>query len=181
MATGRRRRVDGVADLTDAVGARLTTAARLDASLRGRARVADRLWWSRVLADLAGGTHSVLEHGYLTLVERPHGLPRGVRQVRRAHHESVTYSDVEYPTWGLRVELDGLSHHRSRRQRDRDLDRDVLASLAGDASLRLGWAHVVERGCWTAGAVARLLRSRGWTGTITSCSSTCTVAGHLAA
>ena len=29
---------------------------------------------------MGSGVHSVLEHRYLTRVERPHGLPRGVRQ-----------------------------------------------------------------------------------------------------
>ena len=35
-----------------------------------------------VLDDVAAGTCSVLEHGYLTRVERAHGLPRAGRQVR---------------------------------------------------------------------------------------------------
>jgi hypothetical protein len=34
-----------------------------------------------VLTDIAGGTCSVLEPGYLTRIERPHGLPTGRRQV----------------------------------------------------------------------------------------------------
>lgn len=40
-----------------------------------------RAWLRDVLEDVALGTCSLLEHGYLTRVERPHGLPRCLRQV----------------------------------------------------------------------------------------------------
>ncbi|WP_235734929.1 hypothetical protein [Nocardioides alcanivorans] len=46
-----------------------------------------------VVDDLAQGSNSVLEHGYLRLVERPHGLPRGRRQVA-ARSRGRIYRDV---------------------------------------------------------------------------------------
>ena len=181
VATERPRRIDGIADLADAVGARRTTADRLRTALDGRARVKDRPWWAGVLDDLASGSHSVLEHGYVSRVERPHGLPRGVRQVRRVEEGRVTYSDVEYVALGVRVELDGFATHGGRRQRERDLDRDLLGTLAGDHTIRLGWGHVYERECWTAGVVGRALAARGWAGAPRRCSSACLVAEVRAA
>ena len=173
VATERPRRLDGIADLADSVGARLTTGARLKAALEERSRMSDRAWWCGVLDDLTDGTHSVLEHGYLTRVERGHGLPRGVRQGRRSGCGRTSFSDVEYERWSVLVELDGFAWHSSRQQRERDLDRDVLARVAGADALRLGWGHVFERGCWSAGVVGRLLRSRGWSGSPRRCSATC--------
>ena len=57
--------------------------ARLRDRLDGRKRIAQRDWLRSVLSDVADGTCSVLEHGYLDLVERPHGLPGGTRQAVR--------------------------------------------------------------------------------------------------
>ncbi len=69
-----------IAALADACGSRRTTAARLAEVLESRPWARRRSWLAAVLRDVAQGTCSVLEHGYLTLVERPHGLPEGRRQ-----------------------------------------------------------------------------------------------------
>ena len=180
VAMSRERRVDGVAVLADAVGARRTTAARLRSALDRRARVRERGWWAGVIDDLADGTHSVLEHGYATRVERAHGLPRGARQVRHVEGGRVTFSDVEYIELGVRVELDGFATHGGRQQRERDLDRDLLVTLAGDRSIRLGWGHVFESECRTAGLVARILAASGWAGAPRECSPGCSVASTWA-
>ena len=181
VAIAQPRPLDGIAELTDAVGAGLTTPERLRRAPQERTRTPDRVWWQRLLDDLEAGTHSVLEHGYLTLVERPHGLPRGVRQVRRSDGGRITFSDVEYDRFGVRVELDGLAWHQGRRQRERDLDRDLIARAGGEEVLRLGWGHVFERSCWAAGLMIRALRARGWDGVQRPCSPTCTAADALAA
>jgi hypothetical protein len=60
----------------------------------------------RVLADLTAGSASVLEHGYVTRVQRAHGLPRAVQQVRSTSSVGVVNRDVEY-SGVLVVELDG--------------------------------------------------------------------------
>lgn len=98
-------RLDAVAVLTAAVSGRRTTAERLLAAAERRRRLAQRPWLDALLGDAAAGTASVLEHGYLTQVERPHGLPRGRRQAAEAGLGGVRYRDVDYG--GLLVELDG--------------------------------------------------------------------------
>ncbi len=123
--------------LAQAVQARRTTPDRLIAALAGRERITRRDFLSRVLGDIREGACSVLEHGYLTLVERPHGLPRADRQVR-ASSRGPTYRDVEYPTFRTVVELDSRLFHDSAAARDRDLDRDLDPAVT--ARLRSGWA-----------------------------------------
>ena len=149
-----------IAVLADAVQARRTTPARIEETLGRRTRVARRVFLTAVLDDIATGTGSVLEHGYLTRVERPHELPRGQRQ---AQGRSV-YRDVLYEDFAQVVELDGRAFHDSASQRDADLDRDLDAALGGLASVRLGWGQVFGRPCHTAERIGALLRTRGWSG-----------------
>lgn len=110
-----------IALLAEACQSRRTTAARLLDVASARSRIGHRRFIVTVLADIAEGTCSVLEHGYLTRVERPHGLPRGVRQASEHDAERACYRDVDYSPFGRIVELDGLLFHASTRQRDTDL------------------------------------------------------------
>ncbi len=160
---------DAIAVLADAVRARRTTPDRLRAALEARQRVARRYFLVGVLNDLARGTCSVLEQGYLDLVERPHGLLPGMRQVRDSINGPL-YRDVAYYV-GLLVELDGRLWHDSPAQRDADLDRDLDAAVEGLGTVRLGWGQVFKRPCHTAVRIGRLLNARGWTGRTTTCPS----------
>ncbi|QWC86252.1 type IV toxin-antitoxin system AbiEi family antitoxin domain-containing protein [Nocardioidaceae bacterium] len=146
--------LDAIAVLTAATGSRMTTADRLRTELDARVRVSGRGWIESVLQDMAQGTCSALEHGYLTLVERPHGLTGARRQVRDRMASGAVYRDVTYD--GLIVELDGLQHAQTV-HRDADLDRDLDAALSGERTVRLGWGQVFERPCRTASRLARLL------------------------
>jgi hypothetical protein len=125
-----------------------------------------------VLTDVATGACSVLEHGYLTGVERAHGLSGSRRQVRDRVGTGVIYRDVEYAC-GLVVELDGRLFHDTTAQRDRDLDRDLVTAAGGKDSVRLGYGQVFDRPCWTAEQLRRLLRRRGWRGRGHSCADGC--------
>ena len=49
-----------------------------------------------VLKDIADGTCSVLEHGYLHCVVRAHRLPSGQRQVRDDTGTRVAYRDTAH-------------------------------------------------------------------------------------
>jgi hypothetical protein len=151
-----------IASLADAVQARRTTADRLAAALAGRSRIARRAFLDAVLTDIAAGTCSVLEHGYLTRVERPHGLPRAGRQVRASSRGPV-YRDVVYHQQRHVVELDGRAFHDSAGSRDADLDRDLVAAVGGHSTSRIGWGQVFARGCRTAWLLGRVLQARGWT------------------
>lgn len=159
-----------VSVLADVVQSRRTTAPRLLQALSTRRRIARRDFLGAVLRDVAAGTCSVLEHGYLTRVERPHGLPRPRRQVVGSSRGPI-YRDVAYDAFGFVVELDGRLFHNTARARDRDLDRDLDAAVDGRQSVRLGWGQVFGRPCETATRVASLLRQNGWAGSPTTCPS----------
>ncbi|TYL51911.1 type IV toxin-antitoxin system AbiEi family antitoxin domain-containing protein [Nocardioides sp. BGMRC 2183] len=153
--------------LADAVGGRRTTAARLLERLAEIPWLHQRGHLAGVLSDVATGTCSVLEHAYLVRVERAHGLPRGRRQVAAVGADGRRmFRDVRYggQRWRLNVELDGRAFHASATQRDRDLERDLDASLAGEVTVRLGYAQVFGRPCRTAAKVAALLQLHGWPG-----------------
>lgn len=80
-----------------------------------------------VLADVAGGAHSVLELRYRRRVEQAHRLPSGSRQrlVRRGGGREWT--DCCYEEFGVLVELDGrLGHEGTGAWRDMDRFRPPL-------------------------------------------------------
>ena len=156
--------------LADAIQARRTQAVRIRAALDARPRVPRRDFLTGVLVDLQHGTCSVLEHGYLTLVERPHGLPTARRQVHDFRRRSL-YRDVLYDEYDQVVELDGRMWHDNAAQRDADLDRDLDAAVERLATVRLGWGQVFGRPCETAVRVGQLLMARGWWGRPTKCPS----------
>lgn len=170
VAAEARRDVDAVAVIADAVGSRRTTAARIRACLDERSRVSRREFLVAVLDDVADGTCSVLEHAYLTRVERAHGLPRARRQVRSSVRGPV-YRDVVYERFDQIVELDGRLDHSRVRDRDADLDRDLAAAVDRMNTVRLGWGQVLDRPCWTAMRIARLLTAAGWRGQVRRCSA----------
>ena len=154
--------------LSAAVGSRRTTAERVLQALHERNRIARRAFLIRVLRDIAEGSCSVLEHGYLTRVERPHGLPVPERQVAASSRGPI-YRDVDYHRYGLVVELDGRACHDTTEGWDIDKDRDLDAAVDGRDTVRLGWGQVFARPCWTAPRIARLLQVRGWDGELVRC------------
>jgi hypothetical protein len=154
--------------LASAVQSRRTTAPRIKAVLDGRARLARREFLSSVLADIAEGTCSVLEHGYVARVERPHGLPRAARQVA-ASARGLVYRDVTYVAQSLVVELDGRHFHDNATARDKDMDRDLDAAVDGLSTVRVGWGQVFRRPCLTAERIGLLLQRNGWTSAPSAC------------
>ncbi|WP_051198216.1 hypothetical protein [Gordonia shandongensis] len=173
VAGGASSDLAAIACLSGVVQERLTTPDRLLAALASRRRTGRRDFIGAVLADVRDGTCSVLEHRYLVDVERPHGLPTSVRQTPTGVGRRG-FRDVEYPEWGLIVELDGRAHHDDAAARDADLERDLDAMVfAGKPSIRLGWGQAVDRPCRTAGKVATILGALGWRGTAVRCSPQC--------
>ncbi|MCW2792105.1 MAG: hypothetical protein JWO76_1203 [Nocardioides sp.] len=168
VAAESRSEFAAIAVLAKAVQSRRTTADRIQKALAGRTRIARREFLSGVLRDVAEGTCSVLEHGYLDLVERPHGLPRASRQLLGSSRGPV-YRDVEYQPFRMLVELDGRLFHTGAEAHSRDLDRDLDAAVDGRESVRLGWGQVFDHPCWTAAHLGILLRQRGWEGQIVRC------------
>ena len=99
--------LDAIGVLADACGARRTTAARLLKAVQGRTRLSRRSWLVDVLGDVAAGTCSVLEHGYLTNVEGP---PRSAR--RPSTGESSTSREQRVP--GRRLRRSGADRRAGR-------------------------------------------------------------------
>jgi len=160
-----------VATLADACGSRRTTAQRLLDTLSARRWIRRRAWLTGVLEDVAQGTCSVLEHGYLDLVERPHGLPVASRQSARPTSGGGTLQDAAYEEWEVVVELDGRIFHSSTEARSDELDRDLDNAVEHDElTLRIGYRQVFRDPCATADKVGKVLQRRGWTGTVQPCS-----------
>jgi hypothetical protein len=169
----RRPRLDGsVAVLADGVQGGYTTAPRLRSALALRTRLRHRGLLSGILEDVDAGVRSVLEHRYLTWVERAHGLPEGRRQRRVKAGSGSTRRDVEYLDFGVTVELDGVIGHDESADVWDDLDRDIATLVSGEVTLRAGWRQVLDF-CRLARAVASVLQARGWTGDIRPCGPDC--------
>lgn len=159
---------EAVRVLADAVQSRRTTAARLLGALDLTPRLPRRPFLRAVLVDLEQGACSVLERGYLRLVERAHRLPTAARQVRGSSRGPV-YRDVVYERYRQLVELDGRLFHDDAASRHADLERDLDAAVDGLSTVRLGWGQVYGTPCRTADRIGALLRRRGWTGRPAPC------------
>jgi hypothetical protein len=173
VALARPSELAAIGVLADLCQSRRTTARRVLEAVQSRQRVERRTWLEGVLTDIADGTCSTLEHGYLVRVERPHGLPRGERQVASRTRLGGALRDVDYAPLPLLVELDGRLFHDSSGQRDLDLDRDLDAVVDGCSTVRLGWGQVFERPCYTAARISALLVRAGWTGRSSPCGPDC--------
>ena len=138
VAARARSDLAAVVALADMVQSRRSTASRLAQEVNSRTRLPRRDWLRDVLTDIADGTCSVLEHGYLNRVVRAHALPIGQRQVRSGNGSRVVYRDSEHAN-GLIVELDGRLFHDSATLRDAVLERDLEAAVDGKDTVRLGW------------------------------------------
>ena len=158
-----------IACLSDAVQGRSTTADRLLVALDARSRIRSRAFLREILLDVRDGTCSVLEHHYLTKIERRHRLPKPVRQSPTTVGRRGL-RDLEYRKWRLIIELDGRMAHDNAVARANDMERDLDAAVDADClTLRLGYRQVVGHPCATAHKVARALRTRGWPGTPARC------------
>lgn len=177
LASRAGRALDSIAILADACQSRGTPARRLLDTLDQRQRVPNRAWLRNVLADVAEGTCSALEHGYLTRAERPHGFPAAHRNRAERIEGRACYRDVDYDAVPLIVELDGRLFHDGTGRRDADLDRD-LAKAAEAVTVRLSWGQVFERPCRTAARLQRLLHRQGWAGVLHPCSAACPVGAN---
>jgi hypothetical protein len=176
LAHRAQTELDAIEVLASAVGSRRTTAVRLRDALGRRSRLRRRPLLSRLLDDLEAGTCSVLEHGYLTRVERAHGLPVGRRQRPRDGVHGSEYRDVEYEAVGLVVELDGRVGHAAWVAQGRDADRDLDDHADGREAVRLRWAQVYGTPCRTANRIGRILARRGWAGRPRRCGPGCEAA-----
>jgi hypothetical protein len=154
--------------ISAACGRRLTTTAQLLNALQVRKKVRWRSDLVMILGDVTEGAMSVLEFRYVRDVERPHGLPRAVRQHVVLTGGMRRYLDNLYREFGLAVEVDGLVAHPAE-ARWREIRRGNALVREGIVALRYGWLDVRGRPCETAREIADVLRSRGWQGQLARC------------
>lgn len=127
----------------------------------------------QVLAEARDGVASPLELAYRRSVERGHGLPHGLRNLREPLSSGGSrYRDVRYSRWRVIVELDGREAHPVE-QAFRDFRRDNLAAVARESALRYGWRDVIGNPCDVAAQVAQVLTNNGWLGLPKACASGC--------
>lgn len=158
-----------IAVLTSVVGQRRTIASRLATTIEGRPRLRRRALLTSLLVDLERGTHSVLEHGFLSRVVRPHGLPEPYEQQGLRHGMSgAEYRDIDYDEMELVIEMDGRTHD-SPDARDIDADRDLDDLSAGHVVPRIRYRQVFGTPCRTATRLESLFRLRGWDGAAHPC------------
>ncbi|HRC40587.1 hypothetical protein [Nostocoides sp.] len=139
---------------------RATSMPRLCAELAGWSRHPHRGVLRDIMLADADGCESTLELRWLRDVERAHGIPPAVRQLRRVIAGMPRRYDLDYEHARLRVELDGLAFHdQSTALVDRQKGNATIA--AGLAQLRYGWAEVALRPCATAYELLRVANSRG--------------------
>jgi hypothetical protein len=174
MAGEARSEIDAIARVAEVASRSYVTAATLQAALDRAHSLSRRKLIQGLVDDLASGTHSVLEHRYLTKVERAHSLPTGRRQAPRVGSTGNQFRDVEYEAYGLVVELDGALGHDSWRDQARDADRslDDLSRLE-TVTARLRFHQVFDTPCQTAARVGQILIRNGWSGPVRSCGQDC--------
>jgi hypothetical protein len=151
---------------------RLTTAPLLAASMSTRKKMRWRAELTGALAEIGNGAHSLLELRYVRDVERPHGLPRAVRQARITRGGKNRYLDNFYQQYRVCAELDGRAAHPGD-QRWRDIGRDNAAAAEGLITVRYNWADITGRPCQTAFQLGQVLRHAGWPGTPRPCGPRC--------
>ncbi|MEO7131808.1 MAG: hypothetical protein ABIZ07_10580 [Dermatophilaceae bacterium] len=100
--------------------------------LRGRRR---RAFIEDVLADLAGGAHSLGELDFARMC-RQRGLPEPSRQVVRLGPKGRMYLDVRWKRYALVVEIDGAQHREGLAVTDDNLSRNAV-TLQEEKVLRL--------------------------------------------
>jgi very-short-patch-repair endonuclease len=167
---------EAVAWLTRACSRRLTTPDLIRMAMTARPKLRWRAELTNALPDVRCGAHSALEWRYVRHVERPHGLPRAIRQSRSKVGGRLRYLDNHYRDFGVAVELDGQATHPAE-ERWQDIHRDNASAAAGLVTLRYNWADVTMRPCLVAREISALLQARGWTGLLRPCGICSLIAG----
>lgn len=143
-----------------AVQQRRTTVAEVEAALERLAPVRQSVLLAVTLQDVGGGSHSLPELRFLSLV-RAAGLPVPDRQVVRRRPDGRYVLDGHWERYGITVEVDG-GHHREVATWEADVLRQDELALEGDVVVRvLSW-WVRDRPALVVDLVRRALLSRGW-------------------
>jgi len=141
---------------------RLTTAARLDASLQRRGRCRNRAVIRETIGDIRGGVESLPEKEYDQLCRRE-GFPPPTAQRLLQRADGRAYLDRSWDAWGVAVEIHGIPHLGVRRW-DADCIRQNEIAIEGPRLLVFTSYAVRHESAVVAAQTRRLLRRGGWTG-----------------
>lgn len=159
---------DALSLVARAVQKELTTPAELRQEIVARGGHRHSRLLKPALADVADGMESGAELLFVRNVERPHGLPRSRPQTPSVAGR-VRRHDFGYDRFRLLVEVDGRLGHELWADRVRDGQRDRQVLTEDRVTIRVFWPDVAITPCSTAGEIALILRSRGWSGTVRPC------------
>ena len=145
------------------------TAPDIAAAMAGRTRMRGRKLLEEMLGDAGDGVRFPLEHHYIKMIIRPHGLPAGIRQPRHRDGAGTWDLDFAYLRYKVVVELDGVIGSPPVARAPDALD--------GSQTIKLGWPDVIDHACANAGRLARILIDGGWdAATLRPCGDGCEVA-----
>lgn len=147
-----------------AVNEEIALPGELVPALAERKKFARRRWLNDALADLEDGITLPLQRRWVYDVERPHGLPRAVRQAPAPGPgaDGTRRLDNLYEPYNVAVELDRLAFPPPEEvDQDRHRANETLIAL-GAVTLRYGFTEVANHPCDQAEQVARALIKHGW-------------------
>lgn len=134
MAAHARQTDDAVAILAAGVQQRLTSGAKIQATLSAMPSVNRRALMLTACADLSGGSHSLIELAAAALFRR-YALPPPDRQVALTLPDRLARVDCYWEEFGVVMELDGRMHMDAE-QWTADLDRQNELGLSQRLVLR---------------------------------------------
>lgn len=114
------------------------------------------------ITDITDGAHSMNELDFTALCRR-HGLPEPSRQSTRTSADGTIHLDVEWPAFGVVVEINGAGHARVE-QLLKDNFRMVDLQLAGRTAFGLSVLTLRAEPERAMRVIAEALTAKGWTG-----------------
>jgi hypothetical protein len=140
----------------------LTTPTELTEALSSIRRHQRRRFLQQVISEIAGGAQSTGEIDFLRLCQE-YGLPEPDRQTRRVTPDGIVFLDVEWTTYDVVVEIEGV-HHREAERALADAIRQNELTISSSHVLRIPVLGLHTDPDRFIEQVARLLRSQGWPG-----------------
>lgn len=166
---------DDVIGFLCAAARRGVPTSRLRQEVAGRARLRHRGLLHELVAEVAAGSESPLEHRFHRDVVRAHDLPASARQVWAEIRGLRLRADAVFGEYATRAELDGaLAHPGGTTDADVWRDNEVRVDRS-HVTLRYRWSHLAVRPCDCTVQLVGALRSGGWQGTARRCGPLCPV------
>lgn len=148
------------APLITAVNERMTTPARVTEELARAPRLAGRRHLVHLLDRLDAGCRSPLELWGYDRVFGGRAFARLSWQVPVGIDGRTVILDILDEATGVNIELDGVTHHTSRQDRERDMRRDAALAALGYTVVRYSGARLLREPQLVRAEVLRVLAAR---------------------